>query len=78
MNYFADLYASGELANRKLGELCTNSMQCVDVNAECVRFKCLSQTQCSKSGVKICQCKTNYFQTIDLRDNNFICGKISI
>jgi hypothetical protein len=70
INYFAEIYSSKVSYHRLIDETCNIDLDCFDTNAQCTDV-CI---YCGNS-VKVCKCRPNYFEAINLSDNNKICGK---
>lgn len=58
--------------HKKIGDYCNQDLDCADPNSQCLS-SCIS-TNCSVN-YKVCKCKINFFESVDVRNNEIVCSK---
>lgn len=71
VNYFAEIYLPKAQANKLINDECSIDVDCIDSNSHCV-------ATCNNPGCvntpRVCRCKSGYFESLNLYDNNIKCG----
>ena len=77
-NFFIEVYPSRVTGSRAIAETCNIDSDCVNPKAMCVS-PCQPQRQQQQPQCydvpKVCDCRPNFYRSINLADNSFVCGK---